>query len=80
MTRISQTSYNCFLWRGQRYSKTELHLEMIWKFKIAAVAVAILAGVILLWWIKGCISETTKILDVEFDDSTHFCYLAIVRV
>ena len=31
---------------------------MKWKYKITAIAVAILAIIIMLWWLKGCISET----------------------
>ena len=38
---------------------------MKWKYKITAIAVAILAIVIMLWWLKGCISETEISLDVD---------------
>ena len=38
---------------------------MKWKYKITAIAVAILAIIIMLWWLKGCISETEISLDVD---------------
>lgn len=38
---------------------------MKWTYKITAIAVAILAIVIMLWWLKGCISETEISLDVD---------------
>jgi hypothetical protein len=38
---------------------------MKWKYKITGIAVAILAGIIILWWLKGCISKTELSLDVD---------------
>lgn len=38
---------------------------MKWTYKITAIAVAILAIIIMLWWLKGCISETEISLDVD---------------
>jgi len=35
------------------------------KYKIAGLVVAIFAVIILLWWFKGCISETEISLDVD---------------
>ena len=38
---------------------------MKWKYKIAVITVAILAGILILWWMKGCISKTEISLDVN---------------
>lgn len=38
---------------------------MKWKYKITGFAVVILAGIIMLWWLKGCISKTEISLDVD---------------
>lgn len=38
---------------------------MKWKYKITGIAVTILAGIIILWWLKGCISKTELSLDVD---------------
>ena len=38
---------------------------MKWKYKITGFAMVILAGIIMLWWLKGCISKTEISLDVD---------------
>ena len=38
---------------------------MKWKYKITGFAVVILAGIIMLWWLKGSISKTEISLDVD---------------
>jgi hypothetical protein len=38
---------------------------MKWKYNITIIAVAVIACIIVLWWLKGCLSKTELSLDVD---------------
>ena len=38
---------------------------MKWKYNITLIAVAVIACIIVLWWLKGCMSKTELSLDVD---------------
>ena len=38
---------------------------MKWKYKITLIAVAVIVCIIVLWWLKGCMSKTELSLDVD---------------